>query len=172
MMVVAIVAILAAMAIIGVRKYVSHAKTAEVTNALGQITKDVTSAYVRDQMAGSVLALHGSAQKSNQLCESGPAVPSSPTAIAGRKYQSRPVEWSNGWQCLRFAIQDPQYYRYEYVVTGTGADANDTFQVKGTGDLDGDGITSRFIFHGALVQDGSDIALVTGPNISETNPEE
>jgi prepilin-type N-terminal cleavage/methylation domain-containing protein len=95
MIVVAIVGVLAALAIYGVRKYIANAKTAEARNSLGQMGKDATSAYAREGMAGQVLAIGGTADISNRLCESASAkVPAASANIQGKKYQSDPTEWS------------------------------------------------------------------------------
>ena len=42
-------------------KYINNAKTSEARNALGQLSKDAAGAYVRETMAGSVLALGSTA---------------------------------------------------------------------------------------------------------------
>ena len=55
MIVVAIVGVLASLAIYGVRKYVTNAKTTEARNALGQLSKDATTAFAREKMDGTVL---------------------------------------------------------------------------------------------------------------------
>ena len=52
MIVVAIVGILAALAIYGVRKYVMNAKTAEARNSLGQMGKDAVAAFSRETIEG------------------------------------------------------------------------------------------------------------------------
>ena len=81
MIVVAIVGVLAALAIYGVRKYIANAKTAEARNSLGQIGKDASSAYAREGMAGSVLALGSVADVSNKLCDQASAkVPAAPAS--------------------------------------------------------------------------------------------
>ena len=46
MIVVAIVGVLAALAIYGVRKYIASAKTAEARNSLGQLAKDASAGAV------------------------------------------------------------------------------------------------------------------------------
>ena len=56
MIVVAIVGVLAALAIYGVRKYLLNAKTAEVRNALGQMAKDAKTAYERESMGSRIIA--------------------------------------------------------------------------------------------------------------------
>src|SRR5690606_6163685 len=78
MIVVAIVGVLAALAIYGVRKYIANAKTAEARNSIGQIAKDAAAAYAREGMAGDVLEQGETAALSNALCASADAtVPSS-----------------------------------------------------------------------------------------------
>src|SRR5688500_2815541 len=69
MIVVAIVGILAALAIYGVRKYMANAKTAEARNSIGQMGKDAITAYFKEGMTGTVLAFAASAGVSNVLCD-------------------------------------------------------------------------------------------------------
>src|SRR6266849_5100312 len=92
MIVVAIVGVLAALAIYGVRKYLLNSKTAEVRNALGQMSKDAKTAYERESMKGDVLGAGTSAVVSNNLCLSATkTVPVSADSIKGKKYQSDPA---------------------------------------------------------------------------------
>jgi len=175
MVVVAIVGVLAALAIYGVRKYVLNAKTAEVRNALGQITKDASSAYARESIAGAVLSLGSITGVVNRLCQSAVAIPSTPASIQGRKYQSQPSEWQDaGWNCLRFSVSDPQYFQYNYWVTGsvTRDSDGDTFTALGRGDLDGDGQLSTFSMEGRLTVGITGPVVAVSPNINETNGDE
>jgi len=169
MIVVAIVGVLAALAIYGVQRYIANAKTAEAKNSLGQMSKDAQSAFAREHMSASApLDPGGSAKVSNRLCVSGPAVPTDiPKA---EKIQSDPAAWTDGWKCLRFSMNEPQYYRYTYE-----SDATDDGQTPGTkftalaeGDLDGDTNPSSFTIEGK-VTDGN---LFVSPTIAETDPEE
>ena len=184
MIVVAIVGVLAALAIYGVRKYIANAKTAEARNSLGQVAKDASSAFAREGMSGTVLALGGTADVNNRLCAS--ATKTVPTAgvanIKGRKYQSDPGEWATdgatvhtGFACLKFQMTDPQYYMYSYARTGgaTGGAAGDAFVATANGDLNGDGVISTFTLSGTI-QTGSNKALelTIAPNFVESNPEE
>src|SRR5690349_14407129 len=94
MIVVAIIGVLAALAIYGVRRYIINSKTAEARSALGRMSKDASSAYVREGMPGDLLALKASAEISNKLCPSAAAmVPATIAPIAAKKYQSDPAEW-------------------------------------------------------------------------------
>ncbi|HTM43312.1 MAG TPA: prepilin-type N-terminal cleavage/methylation domain-containing protein [Polyangiaceae bacterium] len=176
MIVVAIVGVLAALAIYGVRKYVLNAKTAEARNTLGQIGKDATTAFARESMAGSVLGLGSAAAKSNNLCKTSKSVPSAITSVKGQKYQSSPADWNSsadsGWSCLRFSMQDPQYYQYTY--TQTGATDTGAFDITAQGNLDGDSTTSKFTYSGDVKTDtnSKDVVVVMAPNIKESSPDE
>ena len=170
MIVVAIIGVLAALSIYGVRKYIANAKTAEARSALGRIAKDASAAFNRESMAATVLAPGAAAGVSNALCIT--AANTVPTAgagsIKGQKYQSAASEWNagnqtTGWQCLKFSLQDPQYFMYKYA----SADVNN-FVATANGDLNGDSVLSVFTLSGT-VQSG---VLNIAPTISETNPDE
>src|SRR6476659_4132266 len=65
MIVVAIVGVLAALAIYGVRRYILDSKKAEARNGVSQMAKDSSSAYSREGMAATVLALGDSTGVTN-----------------------------------------------------------------------------------------------------------
>src|SRR5215510_7041468 len=91
MIVVAIVGVLAALAVYGVRKYLLNAKTAEARNSVGQMAKDAKAAYERESMTSAILGPGTSALLSNNLCLTSttkPNVPAAVTSVAGKKYQS------------------------------------------------------------------------------------
>lgn len=174
MIVVAIIGVLAALAIYGVRKYLANAKTAEARTALGRIAKDAASAWDREAMSGGVLDPGSSAINSKQLCPSGAAVPADAAAIANQKYQSTSADWKQaGWSCLRFSMEGPQYFQYEYVATASnpGADG-DNFVAHARGDLNGNAITSDFTLRGEVVTQSDELTLLVAPAIAESNPEE
>jgi type IV pilus assembly protein PilA len=172
--VVAIVGILAALAIYGVRKYMANAKTAEARNSLGQISKDASNAYNKETMQATVITADagGSTALSNQLCGTSTNVPDVKAKIKGAKYQSAAAEWDAGsatvgWQCLKFSMSEPQYFMYNYTATNP-ATATGSFVATAQGDLDGDDALSTFTIAGA-VKDG---AVRLAPTIGESNPEE
>ncbi|MBI3201541.1 MAG: type II secretion system protein [Myxococcales bacterium] len=183
MIVVAIVGVLAALAIYGVRKYIANAKTAEARNSLGQIAKDAAGAYAREGMSGTILSLGGTADINNRLCASATkAVPTATAKIQGKKYQSDPAEWAvdgktvhTGFACLKFQMTDPQYYQYNYVQAGgtNGGGKDAAFTATASGDLNGDTVMSTFTLTGK-VQEGANKALelTIAPNFVESNPEE
>jgi type IV pilus assembly protein PilA len=175
MIVVAIVGILAALAIYGVRKYMANAKTAEAKNSLGQLTKDASNAYNREKMASAILAANASTGVANTLCQAATnTVPAAVASVAGKKYQSAQSEWDGdsqlkGWQCLKFSMAEPQYYMYGYAQAGGTVGANgETFTATATGNLDGDAVLSVFTMSGKI--QGNSIAI--SPVIDEVNPEE
>jgi type IV pilus assembly protein PilA len=175
MIVVAIVGILAVLAIYGVRKYLANAKTAEATNSLGQMAKNAEAAFEMEGMSSSILAPGGTAGLSHQLCASATAtVPSSAASIKGQKYQSTVAEWNvggptnTGFACLKFTMDSPQYYMYNYLASGTGA-SGDSFSAIANGDLNGDGVLSTFQITGAV---NTNMVLNIAPNLYSSNPEE
>jgi type IV pilus assembly protein PilA len=176
MIVVAIIGVLAALAIYGVRKYLANAKTAEARTAIGRIAKDASSAWDRESMAGDVLAPGSSAFNSKQLCVSSSKVPDDEGAIANQKYQSTAAEWKQtGWACLRFSMDGPQYFQYEYessATAGTAGVANDDFTAHARGDLNGNGILSDFSLTGKVIDQSDELTLLVAPSIAESAPEE
>lgn len=175
MIVVAIVGILAALAIYGVRKYMANAKTAEAKNSLGQLAKDASNAFNREKMASAIIDPGSSTGVANTLCQAATAtVPAALTSVAGKKYQSKQSEWDGdsqlkGWQCLKFSMAEPQYYMYGYAQTGGTIGANgETFTATAQGDLDGDAAPSTFTLSGKIVAN----TISVSPVIDEQNPEE
>jgi len=169
MIVVAIIGILAALAIYGVRKYMTNAKTSEVKSVVGRIAKDASTAFNREKFSTTaVMADATTAKVSNTLCTTSTFVPAAKTSIAAQKYQSSVAEWDAtsavaGWQCLKFSLSEPQYFMYNYNSTAAGP-----FRAQGEGDLDGDTVVSLFQM-GGEVRGGQ---VVLAPTISETLPDE
>ena len=173
MIVVAIVGILAALAIFGVKKYVTNAKTTEARSTLGMIAKDAVGAWSRDLMAGTMLPPGTSALGANNLCKTSTKVPSA-APPPGAKYQSNTAagqdynegDYLTGWPCLHFTMDGPQYYQYEYVATSTTLGP---FSVFARGDLNGDVQNISTFERRGEIRDGQ-VAL--SPTLIETNPDE
>jgi type IV pilus assembly protein PilA len=177
MIVVAIVGVLAALAIYGVRRYILNAKTAEARNGIGQMAKDASVAYSKEGMAADVLALAGTTGITNRLCGSSTLVPAAATSIAAKKYQSKPSEWqagssAAGWMCLKFSMQDPQYFQYSYTASTTTGVEGDTMSALAMGDLDGNTVLSTFSMDGKIQKDGNILMLTLAPNIKEIASDE
>jgi type IV pilus assembly protein PilA len=175
MIVVAIVGVLAVLAVYGVRKYIANAKTAEAKNSLGQIGKDAVTAFDGERMSAAVLKETSETDVIRSMCQTGTviAVPSQPTSIGGKKYQSAKTEWANdtdvtsskGWPCLKFEMSSPQYYQYSYTANGTNTG---DFTSNAVGDLNGDATYSTFTLLGSI-QSGR---LTLAPSIGESSPDE
>ena len=179
MIVVAIIGILAVLAIYGVRKYIANAKTGEARNSLGQIGKDAQTAFERESMSPTVLAGGASASVARQLCMSASvAVPGAPPT--GKKYQSKQVQgqdWAadfgatpvGGFSCLKYAMQAPQYYEYNYVSDSAAATTGTVMTATANGDLNGDGIFSTFQLYGGVDANKN---LLVSPNLYTYQEEE
>ena len=144
MIVVAIIGILAALAIYGVKQYLTNAKTGEAKTNLGRMGKDAVSAYERESMEASILAPNAVKGSVHRLCDS-TGIAGVPNAIPkGEKQQPDPAAWRagttiSGWRCLKFSLATPVYYQYNYAATAPADPQNAAFAVTATGDLDADG---------------------------------
>jgi type IV pilus assembly protein PilA len=177
MIVVAIVGILAALAIYGVRKYMANAKTAEARNGIGQMAKDTITAYFKEGMAPSMMTLKTNTTVNNKLCDGATvkAIPTQASLVKGAKYQSEPTDWTT-WDCLHWSMNDPQYYIYDYKTSVAGdalGKAGALFTCSAQGDLDGDGNLSTFSMKGGVQADSTGVlTAVAAPNIDEVSPDE
>jgi type IV pilus assembly protein PilA len=145
----------AALAVYGVRRYISNAKQAEARNVLGQLAKDVVTDWEGERPDGKPRA-------KKKLVSYGP-VPK--TVPQGVKYQSSEADWKP-WAPLRFSMTAPQYYQYEIKAAKDGESA----ELIARGDLNGDGKTSQFKL--LIKVDRSDNALRVTPSILEIDPDE
>jgi type IV pilus assembly protein PilA len=184
MIVVAIIGILSVLAIYGVTRYLKTAKTAEATNNVGAIAKNANESLTRDLMAGTWVAPGNTTGISHCVCGSALAsVPAGIISVKAKKYTSDPLfggpDWgagttTTGWQCLKFTIDQPQYYMYSYSESagtcGGGNIAGDVIHAIANGDLDGNGTQSTFDMQGQVAAGESDITWA--PKALETLPEE
>jgi type IV pilus assembly protein PilA len=175
MIVVAIIGILSTLAAYGVRKYIVNSKTVEARNALGRMAGAAAIAYEHENMASPVLPTGSSTPLTRALCRSASkTVPGSLAVVAGQKYQSSPADWNvdsvggSGFSCLHFTIDQPQYFMYNYVTSGT-TNPGDSFTATANGDLNGDGIPSTFQLSGSIT---TSYVITVAPNIFEANPDE
>ena len=154
-------AVLAILAVSGVRSYLAAAKSAEATSTVGALTRDAVEAYERERT-----------DRGPELCASAPhAVPRSLADISGKKYMATTEEWTDGqpgagFGCLRFEMSMPQYYQYNYTSTGPQG----RFTVMAKGDLDGDGETSEFSQDGEV--DRSSKSVKISPTLKQVRPKE
>lgn len=124
--VVVIVGILAALGISGFRSYLSRAKAAEGQAEVQRLARGIA----RCAEGGGVAAA-----SDPTLPPSAPPVPASLGDVSGRKYMSSPTDWSQPtYKCASFEISMPQYFQYEWQLTGPGSG-----KAIARADLDGDG---------------------------------
>jgi hypothetical protein len=65
-----------------------------------------------------------------------------------------PDEFGNAtWQALKFSVDDPHHYSYEFISAGDGPTAG--FTARAMGDLDCDGKYSTFEMQGSVGPDGT-----------------
>lgn len=174
MIVVAIIGVLAALAIYGVRRYLATAKTGEAKNTIGAITRASVAAYERETTPTELLVDGAtSTQTVHQLCGTASAVPNVPPP--GKKYQpstEKSTDFNsgdtyNGWKCLKFQMSEAVYFSYLYekgASTKSGGQSGATaagFEISAQGDLDGNTVFSTFA-RGADVRNGT---VVVGTEI-------
>jgi len=195
MVVVAIVGVLAVLATFAVSKYLAYAKSAEATNVVGRISQNAVMAYEIERGSATLGSGGGG---SHRLCDGSEQVPNNVSKVRLRKYQPNPsadYEASSdrnnnktGWRCLKFEITQPQYYAYLYrrstgyfeplaggsAVVGTPPvipeGPNAGWSACGSGDLDGDGLTS-LICHGGRI-DAASKKAITMTQVFVSEPEE
>lgn len=163
-----LVAVMGVLAVAGMRGYISASKNAEAVNGVGQIARDAKEAYEEEAIPG------GSA---HVLCASAShPVPGSIVQVSARKYMSSATDWSadpsdQGFTCLKYEMNSPQYYQYDYRRTGgaTGAAVGDGFEAEAKGDLDGDGDTSSFTMTGSIT---SADTLTLAPTVTRLHESE
>jgi type IV pilus assembly protein PilA len=167
MIVVAIIGVLAALAIYGVRRYLASAKTSEAKDSIGAIARGAQAAYERETVASEIIGDGAnSAAASHALCLSAPA-PVPAAVPAATKYQPSTVKGADfdtgdaltGWKCLKFTVSSPIYYRYDYKAGGgyvsaglPGAPAPGAagFEASAQGDLNNNGALSTFARGGSV----------------------
>ncbi len=190
MIVVAIIGILAALAIVGYKRFIATSKSAEAKQVLGQLNEAAIAAWEKDNLPSQINI--GQAQgSSHSMCSSAIAVPLTPPS--NTKYTPNPTPGQDyntgtstgGWQCLKFAVSTAQYYAYDYESSGGGAPTamatlapNACGQTmasvapgwygEAAGDTDGNMINAEFCDGGAIVN-ATPIAFT---QIAEFNPTE
>jgi type IV pilus assembly protein PilA len=168
MIVIAIIGVLAALAVYGVRAYLASARTAEAKASVGAISQLAAGVYEREYADAELIgAAAGGDSKaaSSFLCSSATVVPG--TVPAGTKYQPdnsvgsdfHTGNPSEGWTCLGYSMSTPIYYQYSYFKGGSyvspalGAPdpGSEGFEAAARGDLDGNGVISTIARSGTIV---------------------
>jgi type IV pilus assembly protein PilA len=159
MIVVAIIGILAAVAIPAFMKYIKKSKTTEATTHVQKIYTGARAYWMdRNTQEGAIvadapqfptvdgtLAGAGAPLTANTDCciNGGTAEKCSPLASV----------WDvEPWKSLKFSMDDPHYYAYQYTVANNAAAGGQgsEFTAFAFGDLDCDTTTSRFSMYGVV----------------------
>ena len=157
MVVVAIIGVLAALAVYGLRRYLASAKASEAKQTIGNISRSAHAAFEREMMDTQNLPEGTlSLEAAHLLC--GTALPVPAVVPKGRKYQPSTVEGVDfqtgtktlGWNCLKFRMTQPIYYQYQYTQNGSpvapsnpAACSTDCYEAGALGDLNANGVFSR-----------------------------
>ncbi len=150
MIVVAIIGILAAVAIPAFMKYIRKSKTTEATQGIKKIYEGARSYFMEESVG------RGSVTPIPKQFPTAAAVTPTLTACcasAGDKCTPDPTLWTGSWNALKFSMDDPHYYSYQYAAVGT--ENSSSFTARASGDLDCDTSYSTFEMVGAIQADGS-----------------
>lgn len=167
MVVVMIVGILSAVAIPTFMQYVRKAKSTEADQNIQKVYVS-SRAYVieQNQARGSTATVEVQFPEAEVVT---PAV--SCCVFPGQRCAPDPTAWNTPtWDALKFSMDDPHYFRYEYDSTGgAGGGAGARFTARALGDLDCDGTLSTYEMTGEL-QASSEVMGSAG--IFRKNPTE
>jgi type II secretory pathway pseudopilin PulG len=137
-------AVLSAIGMYSLARYVRHAKTVEAVSSVTSLAGAAAEYYnVSDATQPTGASPHAVHAMRHFPPASRVSVPEDPLSVRGRRYQSNLADWSaSPWRELRFSIVQPQCYQYSFESEGAGATAKAI--VTAHGDLDGDGIRSTY----------------------------
>jgi hypothetical protein len=134
----------------GVRQYMRDAKTAEARLTIANIAVALSKRVTNENLS--------------RFARSAPRTPQQTPGAAALLVPQQ--AWQHpAWRDIGFSMAEKQYYSYEYEVARDGKSA----VVRAVGDLDGDGVESRFELTISISEPG--LAYIT-PAIHEQNPEE
>ena len=161
--------IVSALGAYGTRQYLTNSKTAEARATVGRIAKDMAAYVYRENMSDEWL--HAKAQPGNSATRikrliSLPPVPADFELIRAKKYQSTSADWAK-WAPIKFELESPQRYQFRVEAAKDGLSA----EIIAEGDLDGNGIKSRFSIKMKL-DPKSENTITMDPQFYEQSPEE
>jgi hypothetical protein len=125
-------------------RYAAKEKTTEAVQGIKKIYDGARAYYLEENIA------QGTGTPLPQQFPKGHAGPTPPLGACCKSADHRctptEAEWNNDtWQALRFSMEDPHFYSYEYVSDGTA------FTARALGDLDCDGEYSTFEMSAQIV---------------------
>lgn len=162
-------AVLSAIGMYALARYVRHAKTVEAVSSvtsLASLSAEYYNTSDATQPSGAnPQAVHAMRHfpPSSRL-----PVPEDPLSVRGKRYQSNPMDWSaSPWRDLHFSIVQPQCYQYSFEADGAGATAKAL--VTAQGDLDGDGMRSSYSLE---IRPDQGLAAQVSKTMTKTDVEE
>ena len=170
MIVVAIIGILAAVAIPAFMKYIKKAKSTEATTHVQKIYQGARVYWMdRGVAEGQIVADSPQFPTfDGDLSNNGTGVTADINCCAAdgsmEKCRPDPARWDIGgpggmaWKALKFSMDDPHYYAYQYQVINVAGGQGSEFTAIAVGDLDCDTFKSRFSMYGVI-----DSAYADGP---------
>ncbi len=166
---VALAAILSAIGMYALARYVRHNKTAEARESVSRLAMGAAEFYNRSDATQPSGATPQAIHAMRHFPPSSRApVPDDPLTVRARKYQSNASDWAvSPWRELGFSIVQPQCYQYSFEAQGAGASAKAI--VVAEGDLDGDGTRSRYSL---TISPDESLTAIVGPQMTTVNPEE
>jgi len=146
----ALTGVFSALAVYGVQKYLLQAKTAEARYTVARIAKQVASAVTERHLS--------------RLPKAAPLTPKQ--VPRGEAVLVPEADWAEpAWRALSFSMEGKQNYSYEFEVAADGKHG----VVRAQGDLNGDGVFSRFELGLTLKAPGY---VILDAEMREQNPEE
>jgi type II secretory pathway pseudopilin PulG len=128
------VAVVGVIAAVSIPAFVKYQRKSESTEARMMLMRMYSGATEHAMDAGAVPA-----------ASAGPTPPLGTCCQQGGTCQPNPAWWADEpWRSLKFSVDDPHRYSYEYKADGSGG-----FTVLAHGDLDCDGTYSTFSMKGA-----------------------
>jgi hypothetical protein len=127
------IVVLATLGVYGTRKYIGNAKEAEGRSNVMALAKGAAAAGSSEEVD------HATGKVVTGLPPSSKPVPASISDVAGKKYMSRPTDWSAdpGFKAARFEMMSPQYFQYQWEqLTPTKGVARAKADMDGDGKLD------------------------------------
>jgi type II secretory pathway pseudopilin PulG len=166
---VSLAAILGALAMYALGRYVRHSKTAEAVGSLAAIGQAAAADYNDSDSTQPAGAPEFAVRAMRHFPPpSRASVPADLADVHGKRYQSTLADWQpSPWRELHFSIPQPQCYAYSFDSTGTGPQASATATARG--DLNGDGVVSTYRL--TVAPDDKFQARVS-PDLERINPEE
>lgn len=165
----ALAAILTAVGMYALARYIRHGKTAEARESLTRLAANAAEFYNRSDETQPAGAAPDAVHAMRHFPPSSRTpVPEDALSVRGRKYQSNGMDWATSpWKELGFSIVQPQCYQYSFEAQGSGASAK--AQVLAEGDLNGDGTRSRYKLS---VAPDENLTAVVAKEVERTDPEE